>query len=88
MRVVISINSMMSSNSSIRRDDGIRNGGTAVDDSGKLPERYIIEAFHVLAREAMKEAQQDRLIDEGFVSSASAEELQVLGPSRKSAGRI
>lgn len=49
----------------------------------KVSERHVIEAFHVLARESLSEAQQDGLIDDAFLQEATAEELQVLGPACK-----
>lgn len=49
----------------------------------KVSEQYVIEAFHVLARESLSEAQQDGLIDDAFLQEATAEELQILGPARK-----
>lgn len=52
-----------------------------MNDSGKVSEAHVIEAFHVLARESLSEARIDGLIDDAFLQEATVEELQVLGPA-------
>lgn len=54
----------------------------AMDNHNKVSEAHVIEAFHVLARESLAEAEQDGLIDEAFLQEATAEELTILGPAR------
>lgn len=51
------------------------------DETAKLPELQIVAAFHVKARKALADCKSDGLIDEDFIATATAEELQVLGPS-------
>lgn len=57
-----------------------RNMTSSANDD-KLPELQVIEAFHVKAIESLGWAKEDDLIDDAFLDTSTAEELQILGPS-------